>query len=118
MSRQIIKWFLIWFCGVVTPILLYLHYSSGLSIFTKEFSQLLILESLVYLNLVYIVLLLNKIDLVYGLSFGMIIWLAGSLYVQFYKDIDGRLQLIHILIGEVVITITVHLLLKKRSSTR
>src|SRR5256885_7012352 len=115
MSRQIIKWFLIWFFGFVIPILLFIHYYFGYSLFDKEFWQLVFLESLVFLNFIYLCLLLKKIDLVYAISFATVFWFAGFLYMQIYKNIDSRIQSIQILAVLIVMTIVVRFILKKSS---
>ena len=78
----------------------------------------MILESFAVLNFIYIVLLLNKIDLVYGLSFALVFWSAAFVYIHFYRNVETRTQFLQILIVEVVITIIVRLLMKKRSLPR
>src|SRR3954463_11483965 len=112
MSRQIIKWFLIWFCLCVVPILLFIHFYSGFSVFDKEFMQPVILQSLVVLNLIYLTLLIKKIDLVYAVCFMMLFSLLCSLYVQFFNRIGDRMKFLQILIVEAVLTVIVHIILK------
>jgi hypothetical protein len=115
MRRQIIIGLILWLCVIVTPGFLFAHYYLGFQ-FSKEFFQLVILATFFFLNFTYLfLLLLNKVGSGAAIALLLVFSLADYLYMRFYNDMDGRLQILQILIALMVITIVVRFVLKKSS---
>jgi len=114
MRRQIIKWFLIWVCGCVIPIIGVNYFTSGFLPDTK-FWQFVFLESLVFLNFIYLLIILKKIDSAFALGVVIVFWLANFISSRLFKEIDGRIQALQILAVLVVLNIIVNFIQRKSS---
>ena len=68
------------------------------------------------MNFTYLfLLLLKKVGLEAAIIFLLIFSFADYVYEDFYKDMDGRLQLLQLLVGLMVATIIIRFVLKKSS---
>lgn len=114
MRREIIKKFMIWFCLIMVPSVLFFHYYVELP-FDMELFRFIVLASFACLNFVYLVLKLNKVHPVSGVIFGFVFWFAGTIYLQVRKDVDVLTAYMHIILALVAITIIVHFIQWKAS---
>lgn len=115
MRRQIIVGLILWLSVIVIPGSLFAHYYLEVQ-FSKELLQLGILGTLYFLNFTYLfLLLLNKVNAEAAVIFLLIFSFADFVYEKFYKDIDGRLQLLQLMVALMVATIVVRSVLKKSS---
>jgi len=112
LRRLISKIFLIWFFGLALPIVAVLTFWFGMPL-SKEFIELILLASLTCLTFMYLIVRLYAVYPVAAMISGIIIWTIGFLYIQFYRNIDPRVQSIHILIVLLVISIAVHFTVKR-----
>src|SRR5437588_9337270 len=113
MRRMIAIMFLIWVC-VISLDFLFLHYYSGLPL-SMEIVRMIILESFVCLNFLYLFFRLIKIDIAYGLILVMLYLFADFIYREFYKDMDLLTQPLQMEIALAVLTIILHFVLKSSS---
>ena len=112
MRREIIKKFILWFCLIMIPGVLFFHYYLKLPL-DMELFRLIILASFACLNFIYLFLKLDKTYPIASIIFGVVFWFAGFIYLQVCKDIDVLTQFIHIIIALVSITIIVHFIQRK-----
>ena len=115
MRRKIVIVFLIWLCVGVSPGFIIFHYYFGFPL-DMEIFRMIVLESFVCLNFLYIFFRLMKIDLAIAIVFASLFGFASNAYMQHFKDMDVLTQILYIEIVLAVITIILHFVLKKRSS--
>lgn len=96
------------------PIIGIIYFTSG---FLPDFKfwQFVILESLVFLNFIYLLIILKKIDSAIALGAVVVFLFVNFIYGQFYKEMDGRIQALQVLAVLIVLNIIVHFIQKKSS---
>jgi len=112
--RKIITLFLLCLAAsfLLTFLLVHSYFGGSLD---SELLQIVFLGALIWTNIIYLCIILYKIDPLLILIIAPIYYFFDLIYTRFSKDLDARLKSLYLLAGLLVATIIVHVIQRKSS---